>query len=334
MSVAFLVCVERGSLEAQTILLVESLRRFGGRYGDAPVHAYRPRAGDPLPEATVERLRDLGAELHEDTLNAEHDYDPMLNRIFVGRHAERTLADDVIVFCDSDAVFTGEPRGLDIGPELDAAARPVGEVGKGSRGPGDRRDEYWLRMYELAGVEARPFMRTGIGRRRIRAYWNAGLVATRRRAGVFDRWHGVLMRLLDAGHVPQTKRNPAIDQLSLAATLSLAPDRTKTLGPAYNYPIQKRALLPPRLRRMDLTDIVHVHYHRWFNLPGFLERVEPPLDRTSEPFRWLAERLPLEPTIDEPMHGAERDAIPRGQRPRPGRRNPYLGRSDERSGAG
>ena len=53
---AFLLCVEHGRLEGEAILLVESLREWGGRYADSPVYAFAPRPDFRPERATVERL--------------------------------------------------------------------------------------------------------------------------------------------------------------------------------------------------------------------------------------------------------------------------------------
>src|SRR5690349_16939311 len=53
---AFLICVEHGRLESEAILLVESLRAWGGSCADAPVYAFAPRPDFQPEPATVERL--------------------------------------------------------------------------------------------------------------------------------------------------------------------------------------------------------------------------------------------------------------------------------------
>jgi hypothetical protein len=40
--ITFVCCVESGSLESQTIHLVESLRRYGDKYSTAPIIAVTP----------------------------------------------------------------------------------------------------------------------------------------------------------------------------------------------------------------------------------------------------------------------------------------------------
>jgi hypothetical protein len=308
-SLAFLLCVESGAaLERQSVLLVRSIRRFAGALAEAPIHAYKPREGPPLEEETVAELEELGAMLHSDPLNAEFPDDPMVNRVYVGLDAERRLDADVLVFCDSDAVFLAEPNDLLLEEGADVAVRPVGRVGKGSTGPGHENEDYWQRMYELAGVSERPFVETGVTGKRIRGYWQAGLVAMRRNAGLFERWLGILRTLMAEDHLQEGWRNPAIDQLTLAATISDRPERIKLLDRRYNYPLQRRALMDAEMQALDLDSVVHVHYHRWFNREGFLDDLDPPISRETDQYRWLDPQLPLDPVIH--------DALPTPKRPR------------------
>ena len=50
---------------------------------------------------------------------------------------------------------------------------------------------------------------------------------------------------------------------------------------------------------LDLADIVHLHYRLWFHMRDSLAKVNPPFDPSSERFRWLAERLPIPPEVDD-----------------------------------
>jgi hypothetical protein len=324
MRLAFLFCVESGPLEQQSLLLARSIRRWTGPHADSRIHAYLPRPGSTISDETAAAFAELGVGLEPEPANREHAQDPMVSRVHAGALAESTLDEDVLVFCDSDSVFLREPKQLALARGIDAGVRPVGLVGKGSTGPGHENDPYWARLYELAGAGGEPYVRTVVTRDRIRAYWNAGLIAVRREAGIFGQWLEVLRTVLDAGHLPDTPYYPSADQLTLAATLARRPDRVKRLNHRYNYPLQKRPLLGPRLRALDLDQLVHVHYHRWFQLPGFLERLEPPLDPETAQFRWLQEQLPLQPIIDEPLHGEERRSQAPEERVQLRRPNPYV----------
>jgi hypothetical protein len=236
-------------------------------------------------------------EVIEDQLNREHAYYPLANKVYCAAHAEANAAEEVIVLLDSDAVLLGEPLALELGDGTYAAVSPVGRVGDGSTGPGHENEPYWERLYELAGVDGRPFTNTALRGKRIRGYWNTGVVALRRDAGLAKSWLELLALLIRERHLPE-RGIDHVEQLSLAATLAREPDRIATLPANYNYRITRRDKLAGDAPSLDLPDLVHVHYMRAFYVRGFLEALDPPLDRDSQQFGWLAERLPLEPAIE------------------------------------
>jgi hypothetical protein len=292
MSVGFLLCVERGPLEAQALLCVDSLRAFGGTLAGAPVHAFAPRPGMGPDAATVAALSERGVSFVDAPLNEHHADHPTWNKVFVAAWAERELDHDTLVFTDSDCVFLGEPAALATG-DWAAAAKPVGVARAASRGPGDEAEEWWRRLYEVLGVRSQPFVTTAVDRTRVRAYWNAGLLAARRRAGLFAAWEDALGRLLDAGCVHP--KPELMDQMSWAGAVADRHGEVWELPDPYNYPLPQRARLPAAAAELELDEIVHAHLHRWAHVDGFLAELEPPLAADSERRRWLEARLPLEP---------------------------------------
>jgi hypothetical protein len=300
--IGFLIRVARGKLEAQSVLFAESVRAWGGAAAGAPIYAFTS-PDDAPPAETIERLRSLDVTHVEPSLELPYRDPPVLNKVYVSAWAERELEHDVLAFVDSDTVFLDEPSELR-GDGWLAAAKPVGNSrAAGSTGPGDPNEPYWQRVYDVLGVRAWPYVTTTVDRVRIRAYWNTGLIAARRDAGLFAAWERALVRLFEAGCV--FKKPVLMEQVAWAGAIANIHDRVRILPDRYNYPLPKRKFLPPDARVLELDDLVHVHYHRWAHLPGFLGEVRPPLDRGSERYRWLAERLPLTPTIDGPFRWAE-----------------------------
>ncbi len=293
---AFLLCVERGRLESEALLCVESLREFGGAYAQAPVYAFAPRPGYEPEPVTVERLEALGVSLVDEPLIKRFEEIPTFNKVAVSAWAERELGHETLVFTDTDCVFLGEPTELD-GGDWVAAVRPVDRRIAGSRGKG-KSEPFWRKMYAELGVKNEPFVETTVGQMRIRAYWNTGLVAARRSAGLFGAWEQALPRLFDA-NIVQKRWPQFMDQLSWAGVTADVHDRVLQLSDAYNYPLRHRQALAPAAAQLDLPDLVHLHYRLWFHLPDALEKVVPPFDPASEQFKWLAARLPLEPVVDE-----------------------------------
>lgn len=309
-TIRFVACAERGPLEEKALLLVRSIRRFGGRWADAPIDTFAPRAGHDLSPAVRRALEADGVTHHDEVLNRDFGHYPIANKIFAAARAEELAGEDIVVFLDTDTVILSEPAALALPDGIDAAVRPVEfhrwrEPAEGdprwatrhrrasSAGDGDPADEYWLRMYALCGVEARPFVETSCDRMRIRAYANSGLVAARRTAGIFARWRSDFLTLAAAGHHPRGGDLHYLDQLSLAATLARIWDRVQLLDGRYNYPLVGRPLLGEPLRSARLDQLVHVHYNRYFHVDGFLASLEPPVERDGAVAPWLQQQLPL-----------------------------------------
>jgi hypothetical protein len=296
-NLAFLICVEHGRLENESVLLAESIRRWGGGAAGSAVYAFSPRPDyQPDPE-TLERLEALGVKHVTESLIPDLPGGlPTFNKVFVSAWAERELEHETLVFTDTDTVLTGEPRELLAGDWV-AAARPVDRRIAGSRGKG-KNEPYWRRMYEALGVTEEPYVETAVGQMRIRAYWNSGLLAARRSAGLFGEWERALKTLYDRDLVYH--RMPQfMDQLSWAGVTANLGDRMLILPAAYNYPLRQRGGLDDEARELDLAEIVHLHYRLFFHLPEPLAAVSPPFQEDTEQYAWLAERLPLQPIVDE-----------------------------------
>ncbi len=305
-TVGFVCCVEAGRLEGQALLLARSIRTFGGSLADAPIVAVAPRAGHEPSGATLATFRDLGVTTVVEDLNTQHPDYGMANKWAAARWAEEHLDTEVLVFLDSDTMVVADPSEFRLPPDVDVAVAPVDRKDKGSRGPGDPREDYWLRMYELTGVTQRPFVTTPAGHQRIRAYFNGGLVATRRELRLFSEWYADFRALLDADHLPPEGLG-FLDQLSLAPMVSRHWDRARVLDWRYDYPLPHRPTLPEPGRSAALEDLVHVHYHRFFAHPGFLDAVLPPLPKSSPVRDFLEPLLPLEP-VRKGLPKAHRDA--------------------------
>ncbi|HHT9106475.1 MAG TPA: hypothetical protein ACFYD7_11470 [Candidatus Wujingus californicus] len=300
MSVVFIACVESGNLENQALLLFRSIRKYAGRYKNAPIYSFQPRNGKTLKEDTLKAFEDLGVMHSTEKLNTEFHYYPRANKIFACARAEEVSRQDIFVFLDSDTVVMNEPDSFELPNDMVAAVRPVDNKNEGSAGIDDPNDEYWKKMYLICGVPETPFVESVVDRKKIRSYWNSGLVVMRRSEGLFQQWRDNFIKLMQAKHAPGG-RLAFVEQLSLSPTLAKVADKIKILDYRYNYPLPKRSLLVEPYRSAQLEDLIHIHYHRWFNKPGFLEMLMPPLNRHSEIYKWISSFLPFQPTINDPL---------------------------------
>ena len=95
-----------------------------------------------------------------------------------------------------------------------------------------------------SGSRAGRSSETTVGQMQIRAYWNSGLIAARRSAGLFAAWERALQRLFDA-EIVQKRWPQFMDQLSWAGVTADVHDRVRILSDAYNYPLRHRPALAP-----------------------------------------------------------------------------------------
>lgn len=298
MSLAFIACIERGKLESQTELLCRSIRRYAGRYRSAPIYTFQPRRGTDVSEETLQVLNELDVIHHTEPLNVAFHHYAHGNKIFACARAEETLTEDVLVFLDSDTVFTGEPLELELRDDVNAAVRPADSI-LNSTGVGHPNEDYWARLCRICTLDDLPFVRTELGRR-VRGFFSAGLIAVRRRASLFRQWKSDFLFLVAHDHLPEPGLR-RMDEVSLAATLGRVFDTVHLLDGRYNYLLEKRGSLPSPWREAQLEDLVHVHYRQWFNKPGFLDLLEPELNPASEIRKWLQRHLPFKPINDRPM---------------------------------
>ncbi len=303
MTIAFIACVERGYLEEQAMLLCRSIRRYAGRFRASRIYTFQPRRGREVSPRTLALFDELGVIHSTERLNVDFEDYAYGNKIFACARAEEKLTEDVLVFLDSDTIITGEPADLDLPDGIDGAALPVCRRKLGSAGPTDPNEEYWSKLYRICGVKNDAFVKTVIDGELIRPYFNSGLVAVRRDAGLFTQWRDDFLRLMRAGHVSEATGITGMDEFSLAATFGRAFDRVRILDLRYNYPLTpyERAALGSPWREAQLEDLIHVHYRYWFNRTDYLKLIRPSLNQDSDIIEWLGGYLPFEPAMYKPL---------------------------------
>ncbi len=307
-TVEFVLIAEAGILEAQAILLCDSIRRFAGAYSQCPITVVSPRSGRRASLSTVRRLNELQAEyLPIEIDNCCPEYGPAC-RVHSVAHVARRPGPTVLVQLDSDTVFLSEPELSST--RSHAAARPVDLKGICTSGPDDPFDNYWRELCRLVGVdyEQLPIVETTVDRKMVRASYNAGLIAASRASGIFERTEDIFRRLVAARLKPWTSYGPTIQTgtgmlrgpataywgtsqvaFSLAA---VAENRPVRLFPdTHNFPLH----CLDQIQASTPAELVHIHYHWLFADPA--SAVNPlltgTLDLPAEKFEWLKARLPL-----------------------------------------
>lgn len=277
--VGFVACIEGGVLEAQALLLFESIRRYAGRFRDCPIYAYSPRAGHAISRSARSGLDQLRVSYSDAVLNTECPEYGSANRVAAAAHAEENYQHEFLVVLDSDTLFLREPEMILLPADLEVAVRPVDVKGMCTTGPEDPFDKYWRDLCRTCGIEYDdvPWTTSFIDNKRIKASYNGGLVIVRAKLGILQRWArfffaSVRQRLtpyeqpwrlrsgvswVDSGASKLWGSNQAA--LSLAIWSSTR--QVQELPPTYNYPLHQHQLIDEEILRSVFPRLVHVHYH-------------------------------------------------------------------------
>ena len=279
--VEFLIIGESGILEKQSLLLAESIRKFGGRYAQSKITVLQPRREKPISAVVRRRFEALHAGIVELSIVSPCPEYGTSYRVFACAEYERFATAEMFVFMDSDMVLMSEP---DLGLlDADVAARPVDVKGMCTSGNDDPNDGYWQKLCRVCGVDydRLPWVTTTVERARVRASYNGGLTVVKAGGGLFRKTADFFVRSLDANLIPWPERtstfvtghgtvSAAGSQLwgSSQACCSLAITAlglsVRVLPPSLNFPLHLYDQLFPEIKKGAIPAVSLVHYHHVF----------------------------------------------------------------------
>ena len=280
--VGFVACIESGVLEAQALLLFESIRRYTGRFKDCPIYALSPRAGHAISIDTRRRLDDLRVHYIDTILNSECREYGSANRVAAAAHIEATRRHEILAVLDSDTIFLREPCEFILPPDIDVALRPVDIKGMCTTGRQDSFDAYWQALCHCCGVDYDeiPWGETFIDRHRIKASYNGGLVVARGDVGIMRKWADIFFASIRQGLRPYAKTIPirsatgwvegeagklwGSNQAALSLAIWSITRRVRLLSPTYNYPLHSHDRVDRILAKAIFPQLIHLHYHWLF----------------------------------------------------------------------
>lgn len=259
-SMTIVVCIESGMLEPLTLRMVESLRRFGGRFANLEVIAVTPRSTPVLTRETHRRMEELGIKhlrVFPDNPYVWHHY---MNKAEAIAAVESRVTTEAIAWIDSDILFLREPNGLELPPGVDfiASAPDAGVIGSG--GVTDPNDPFWERSAALIGrvADDLPWLQTGDGHR-IRFYWNAGLYVYRRNTRFGREFLADFKTFLDRQVARTHSQVHFMDQVVLGLTVIRLGLAWQALPDSSNFPLC--SYLPGNYDGAKITGVSVLHFH-------------------------------------------------------------------------
>lgn len=290
--IAFIICTEPGRLEGQSLMLAESIRKFCGNLKDTPIYSFHPRVGEPISIETRKAFTALQVIHQQLPINQEfHDY-YLANKPLVCAYAEQNIDAEILVFLDSDKCLFSEPEEFLLPVGCNIRMRPEYGQGIGSTGSQDPQDWYWMKLYEVLGVKREIFVNTPIANKTIRGYWNSGLVAVRRNAGIFTAWKENFEKVMRLDITPP-QGIYFVEQSVLSVTLCSLEENVPHFSSAYSYPLPLHNRLSKESRIKAWDEIVSIHYFNLFFYNDWNAQIKSlkSFNRASNKYQWLCEAV-------------------------------------------
>jgi hypothetical protein len=294
--ISFVCCVESGYLESQTVRLVQSVRKFGGRFANVPLIAVTPRFGPPLSKDTRNVFQTYGVKHIRPAGSQQYAWFNFFNKPMAVVSAEEHISTESVAFLDSDLLIVKEPEQLELATDEDFLAFPVECKEMGTTGPGDPYEELWRASCKVAEIEleALPWITTAQTRERVRLYFNSGLFVYRRGSGVAQEYLRLCRELLDSG-VGTNAKGYALgfkEMVSIGFAVMTLGLKWRPLPYSYNY-VMSRGTHEHWYSLESLKDARIVHYHDamwppfWYTFMGCMQEAHP------EVHSWLASLGPM-----------------------------------------
>lgn len=302
--IGFALRAAAGRTQYEAILLIQSLRDFGGTLADSPVWVLVPEVA-PLDDIAASRLRDLNVEIVPFGMTAELIGFPFATKVMASAEAESIAKDSVstLVWSDSDNLIFQDPQALLLNSAHDFAYRPVDHMLIGSR-YSEPVDGFWRIIYEHFSIDSDSLwsMTTTADEQEIRPYFNAGLLVVRPARNLLTTWRDSFLELYrDKRLLPFYQQNQLyaifVHQAILAGAVlsSLGPDSMKQLPHTVHYPLHMHKDVPPARKTARMNDLVTARHDTFFNDPDWREIIP-----TADPLtNWLETHVPLLRTNNE-----------------------------------
>lgn len=234
--ITFVCCVESGPLERQTVLMVESLRRWGGQFANAPVFAVTPRFGPPLANVTHQAFKKLHVEylcIHQ---NSKYSWNKFLNKPYALVTVEKHTTSECIAWLDSDLLILNAPDQLILNEGEDFLAC-ASDKNIGTTGLEDPFEPYWQEVCNCVDIDIEhlPWIRTEMEGTLIRLYWNSGVFVYRYSTSFAEHYLQACIQLFNSRIASQESDIHFNDQVALGLTMIKMGIPWRALPYSYNY---------------------------------------------------------------------------------------------------
>lgn len=267
-----------GKAEQDALLLIESIRTFGGRLANNPIVVLVPASLGPLSKTTQGKFARLEVDLHSFQAEPALLKFPLAVKTEAAAYLEQLAQGQTerLAFMDRDTLVLQEPGECLLSAGHSLGYRPVHHQLIGSTWD-EPVDDFWQLIYDFCEVpDGNIFpMMTHAGER-IRPCFNAGMFIVRPERGLLAQWREHFLKYYRHPRL-QTfyEKNPLysifIHQAIFSGVLlhNLEPHEMYELSPKINYPLHLHAEIPAAQQPAAIDELVTARYENIFDAPGW-----------------------------------------------------------------
>ena len=283
--------------ETNALLLIESIRDFGGALAESPIWCLTPQPDKHLSMRFMGRITELGVTIVP--LDIDSD---VLHFFFAGDIHAAAVAEsmaieqtDLLVWLSSNTIVLQEPTDFLLAQNKSLGYRPVHHINIGSLYD-STLDFFWTLVYQYCRVpEDRIFpMQTHVDGLIIRPYFNAGIVVTRPEKHLFRAWRELFF---DVYQKPKLKEIYEQDQryrifahqaiLSGIILSNLTSREMQELPRTYNYPLHLYDEDATDHRPDQLDELITIRHEGFYQDPKWKDK----MPASDSLIKWLADRV-------------------------------------------
>ncbi|MCI0513614.1 MBL fold metallo-hydrolase [candidate division KSB1 bacterium] len=274
----------------KALILVQSIREFGGQYRNCPIYIVVDTAGVAGYRLNLHGLLTVPVQIDASVRGY-----PYAIKAFAAAAVETLVADTThtLLWFDPETILIQEPKLFELKKHAGVALRPVFLVNQIGLPPGAPLDAFWRRIYQATGVDSTrvPVVETLVERQKIRAYYNCGIFAVQPRRGIFREWARVMTELLADQKFQRAACHDFRHRIFLhqavvsAIIISRCPaHEIRLLPPHAVYPLQQHPKISPKLQAKTMNDVIALIHESAWNEPQDWRKILP----CREPLRtWL-----------------------------------------------
>ena len=284
--------------DIQSMVLVESIRNFGGELSDCPIWIFTLKNLEKIPKDIMKKLNNYEVQVHTLDLDSAIANFPFISHVYAAKKAEDLALNKAkhLAFLGTNTVVAKPPFEFILEDGVSFAYRPVHHKLIGSN-YNEPIDKFWKLIYEKTNVKEKNIfpLRTHVDGNILRPYINSGHLVVKPKRGFFNQWWKFYLSLHnDPVFKEFYEKNDLyltfIHQAVLSGVFLSYLDKSEIyeLPLEYNYPINLYHEIPDEFLLKNLDELVTFRY--------YLEFIEKPEDYEKIPFKeplksWFSSKI-------------------------------------------